>query len=69
MTKHEKMEFVIENWATMRVIELSVKLEVPPFTISQWARRLRKMGLDLPAKNASINWKALQAKYKNKEVV
>ena len=65
----KKIEFVIQNWEKMSIIELSQKLEVPPMTISQWAARLRHKGIHLTPRNkiSQINWKYLQEKYAHKE--
>lgn len=64
--KNEQIEYIIQNWNKKSVKEMTAKLKVSRSLISQWVTRLRRLGVDLPRKNASIDWDYLQKKYAKK---
>jgi transposase len=64
----QKIWFMIDNWHKFSMKELSEKLEVSPVTVSQWAKRCREKGIDLPKRQRydRIKWNDLVEKFKNK---
>ena len=71
LTQTQQIEFMIKNWGKMSVNEISEALSVPPFTVSQWATRCRKIGIKLPNKGhtgrpRNINWDYLVKKHVKK---
>lgn len=71
MTVQEKLKFIIQNWEKMSSKELAEKLKIPKGSISIYATKIRKNGIDLPRRSGSgrpkqiINWEELKQYEKN----